>query len=228
MRANKKSRESAKETTDVYTTFHKNIARFHHRTGYIAKRKLTIVSLSACLAVLSGITLWTAPQPVYALTPPDSCFQFDSSTGTITGYYPYEDNVWGSPVCPLDVDIPSSIGGVMVTAITGSDLWTGAFSNKGLTSVTIPDTVTFIGPLAFASNQLSSVTIPDSVTVIEFGAFADNQLTSVTLGNSVTTIGELAFAYNQLTSITIPSSVTSIGGVSPSTYNQHSVYSRTG
>ena len=52
---------------------------------------------------------------------------------------------------------------------------------SGLTSVTIPNTVTCIGPNAFAScSGLTSVTIPSAVTYIGHGAFRDcSGLTSV-------------------------------------------------
>ena len=85
---------------------------------------------------------------------------------------------------------------------------------SGLTSVTIPNSVTSIGNYAFADcSGLTSVTIPNSVTSIGNYAFADcSGLTSVTIPNSVTSIGNYAFWYcSGLTSITIPNSVTSIG-----------------
>ena len=71
-----------------------------------------------------------------------------------------------------------------------------------------------IGSAAFRDcTGLTSITIPDSVTSIGSGAFRNcTGLTSVTIGSGVTGIGNYAF-YNctGLTSITIPGSVTSIG-----------------
>ena len=84
----------------------------------------------------------------------------------------------------------------------------------GLTSVTIPNSVTTIGGYAFYEcTGLTSVTIGNSVTTIGKNAFyCCTGLTSVTIGNSVTTIGESAFSScTGLTSVTIPNSVTTIG-----------------
>ncbi len=85
---------------------------------------------------------------------------------------------------------------------------------SGLTSVTIPNSVTSIGNYAFLGcSGLTSITIPNSVTSIGNSAFLHcSGLTSVTIGNSVTSIGRSAFeGCSGLTSITIPNSVTSIG-----------------
>ena len=98
--------------------------------------------------------------------------------------------------------------------------WTGnipdhAFSGcDGLTSVTIPNSVTSIGVDAFGGcSGLMSVTIPGSVTSIGNSAFSGcSGLTSVTIPGSVTSIGDGAFAFcSRLTNVTIPGSVTSIG-----------------
>ncbi len=90
-----------------------------------------------------------------------------------------------------------------------------AFSGcSGLTSVTIPNSVTSIGYSAFSGcSGLTSVTIPNSVTSIGEWAFNGcSGLTSVTIPNSVTSIGGWAFnGCSGLTSVTIPNSVTGIG-----------------
>jgi hypothetical protein len=84
---------------------------------------------------------------------------------------------------------------------------------SGLTSVTIPASVTTIDEGAFHSSGLTSVTIPVGVTTIGGWAFAGcSGLASVTIPASVTTIGEGAFAEcTGLTSVTIPAGVTGIG-----------------
>ena len=77
---------------------------------------------------------------------------------------------------------------------------------RGLTSVTIGNSVTSIGESAFEGcSSLTSVTIPNSVTSIGEWAFSNcSGLTSVTIGNSVTSIGESAFSgCSNLTSISV-------------------------
>ena len=75
-------------------------------------------------------------------------------------------------------------------------------------------TVKYIEESAFSNcSGLTSVTIPNSVTSIKGSTFEGcSSLTSVTIPNSVTSIGEEAFSYcSGLTSVTIPNSVTYIG-----------------
>ena len=83
----------------------------------------------------------------------------------------------------------------------------------GLTSITIPNSVTSIGSSAFCGcTGLTSITIPNSVTEIGFGTFAHCAgLTSITIPNSVTFIGDGAFEdCTSLTQVVIPNSVTLI------------------
>ena len=88
-----------------------------------------------------------------------------------------------------------------------------AFAPAGLTSYTIPNSVTNIGASAFRGcSSLTSITIPNSVTSIGASAFRGcSSLTSINIPNSVTEIGWYAFrGCIRLKSITIPESVTSI------------------
>ena len=108
------------------------------------------------------------------------------------------------------VVIPSAYNNKPVVAIGGSAF----YGCKGLTSVTIGNSVTSIGSYAFGyCTGLTSVTIGNSVTSIGKYAFEYCYgLTSVTIPDSVTSIGSYAFSdCDGLTSITIGNSVTSIG-----------------
>ena len=89
-----------------------------------------------------------------------------------------------------------------------------AFDGLGITSITIPDSVTSIGNDAFGDcENLTDITIPDSVTSIgDYTFYGCKSLTSITIPCSVTSIGDYTFyGCKSLTSITIPCSVTSIG-----------------
>lgn len=125
-------------------------------------------------------------------------FSFDLTTGTITEYNG-TDTV---------VVIPSKINGFTVETIGHT-----AFRYSSVTSVTIPDSVTFISDSAFAyCSSLTNISIPNSVTAIGSFAFEGcTKLESITLPSSLLTISEFLFYdCSQLTTIHIPDSVSSI------------------
>lgn len=125
-------------------------------------------------------------------------FFFDPTTGMITGYNG-TDTV---------VVIPSKINGFTVETIGHT-----AFRYSSVTSVTIPDSVTFISDSAFAyCSSLTNISIPNSVTAIGSFAFEGcTKLESITLPSSLLTISEFLFYdCSQLTTIHIPDSVSSI------------------
>ena len=144
--------------------------------------------------------------------------QGGSYVGADGNTYTYTDNGDGTATisgftlsASTDIVIPETVGdspGLNVAAIDNG----GVFMGQGLTSASIPSTVTTIGDNAFINNSLTSITIPDNVTNIANDAFRGNSISSVVFGSNLTTIGNGIFADNQLTSITIPARFTSIGG----------------
>lgn len=121
-------------------------------------------------------------------------------TVTVTGYV--SGTTFGT-----DIVIPSEIQEMPVTAIEEK-----AFYGKSITSISIPDSVSFIGDSAFyMCNGLQKIIIPEAVTSIGKQTFCNSGLITVTIPDSVTSIGDSAFFGCKLTAVTIPDSVTSIG-----------------
>ncbi len=87
-----------------------------------------------------------------------------------------------------------------------------AYGQKGIGSITIPNSVTSIGGSAFyGCSGLTSITIPSSVTSIGTNAFSNcTGLTNINIPNGVKSIGDCAFQNClNLTQVSIPASVTS-------------------
>ena len=118
-----------------------------------------------------------------------------------------------SPVIPGStigtLIIPSTLGGYPVTEI-GCYAF---YDCTGLTSVTIPSSVTFIRSEAFyRCRSLTSITIPEGVTEIgDYAFYGCSGLTSIAIPEGVTEIGDYAFyGCSKLTSVIIPNGVTKI------------------
>jgi len=84
---------------------------------------------------------------------------------------------------------------------------------SSLTSIQFGSKVTTIGNHAFAASGLTQVTVPSTVTNFGYGAFSQcSYLTSATVPGSVKTLGSSTFGQcSRLTSVTLGTGITSIG-----------------
>lgn len=102
------------------------------------------------------------------------------------------------------VDIPASLTGIPAMA----------FYNTAITSLSIPEGVTYIGTEAFdRCYNLVNVNFPTTLTSISDWAFKScSKLTGVVLPNGLKTIGKEAFdGCSSITELVMPDTVTSIG-----------------
>ncbi len=106
----------------------------------------------------------------------------------------------GSPSTNLVIPETVTNNGIVFTVTRINSL---ALRNKGIASVTLPETIKTIGFEAFGNNNLSTIDIPNSVTGIEANAFRNNNLATITIGTGITNIGNDAFNENApLTEVT--------------------------
>ncbi len=112
-----------------------------------------------------------------------------------------------STFCPKAVTILSSIGGKTIQAIGDT-----SFSNKVLTSISVPSSVTSIGISAFAYNNISTMSIPSGISSISNGMYRNNNISSITIPATITSIAANAFANNNLSYFSLPSTVSSFDG----------------
>lgn len=112
-----------------------------------------------------------------------------------------------------NVVIPS----VAINPTTGTkysviEVGVDAFRDKGLTSVTLANTIKKIDLWAFAFNNLTSVTLPNNLERLVGSCFRGNSITTIDFGSSPDiNLGNSSFSDNQLTNITIPGSISAIG-----------------
>lgn len=150
----------------------------------------------------------------------ESCFEaslLKDGTVAITGY---------DETCGLDVVIPSTIGGYLVSTIKGSeDLEiVRELNTKGNSTFNdlnfyddkevkvrkvIPEPLNVEG--AFVNSNVKRIVLPDTLKIVKSNAFWNSYITSIDLGNSLETIESNAFYGVKITNLVISNSVSVIG-----------------
>ena len=155
----------------------------------------TLVPGPALIQLLAWLAMPAAAQAQFT-------YVTNNDSITITGYT--------CPTNPVAVGIPGMIAGLPVLSIGAN-----AFSYcTGVTSFSIPNSVTSIGRYAFnGCTTLTNVTIPKSVTIIGEGAFYNcKSLTAVAILSGITNIeDDLFYGCTGLISVTISATVTNVG-----------------
>ena len=137
-------------------------------------------------------------------------YLLDSGTKTAT-LVPPKDGGYSRDIIIIPEKVKGNDGVEYIVASLGGSCFKDC---SGLTSITIPSSVTSLGDHCFdGCSRLTSITIPSSVTSLgDYCFYFCSGLTSITIPSSVTSLGDHCFCgCSGLTSITIPSSVTSLG-----------------
>lgn len=197
-----------------------------HRREIKRQRKIIILSLFTVLIFLSigyasfstNISL-SAKGNVYKVS--DKCYKVSDNgdgTVTITDY---------DKTCGSEVNIPSTIRGLTVTRIADGN-WNfncttgfcayGPFTNKNITSITMPDTITYIRGRTFEYNQITKVKLSSNLIKMGFEVFAPNNLKDDSViiygrnsDGSIDYITLNSYAGKNIDSLIIPSTITTLG-----------------
>ncbi len=106
----------------------------------------------------------------------------------------------------LEVHIPETVMADGRTYTVTSIGW-GAFHSAGLTSVTMPNTITVIDVGAFYKNEIEHIQLSSSLKTINRQAFRESGLTSLELPDSLVSIGDTAFYGTSLGAVALPDSL---------------------
>ena len=151
------------------------------------------------------------------------CFEYGDDETQVTGY---KEEYSSGKACSLEVVIPDGV----------THIAEDAFKDKGLTSVTFPNSVVDIGANAFTGNSFASLAyIPNESATVDVMAFDSSVIVAVegtgscfeisnnvlsdyyclgrdvTVPDGVTSIEARAFENKGLTSVTLPDSLRQIG-----------------
>ena len=169
---------------------------------------------------------------LFALT-----FALAINHGTVNAQYTLQDNdvvVTNGVIMSCsynfaikDIIIPDTLDGQAVIGIASSGWNTGAFYSKGITSISFPKTIEFIGNHSFQQNPIASLDFSDFIALESFGEYAfenSSSLTNLNLTNctALTSIGKGAFRMGGLITVDF-TGCTSLQTIGSSAFNSNSI-----
>ena len=186
---------------------------------------ITMLPLSAVTAFAFTVDTSWSHDPTASYKGYKYAYRVNGGNATITKFLGPDDSV--NPVdsastVSYNIEIPSELGNCPVTGLgeysfAASSILDDDYSDplcRNIHSVTIPQSVKFIGREAFGRcDGLESLTINGAIESMGYCAFNEcTSLTTLKLGEYIKTIGQSAFnGCSALTNVTIPENVTSIG-----------------
>ncbi|MBQ3630603.1 MAG: leucine-rich repeat protein [Prevotella sp.] len=176
-------------------------------TGVLRQSVHNRYSLLLLFALMAGQSLYAHDFEVDGI-------YYGYDTETKTAYVTYANDNSSSALYSGSVSIPPDVtfnGRTLEVKAIGKYAF---YKCSGLTSITIPNSVTSIGNMAFGQCKgLKKVTIPDAVKTIGNYAFWEcSNLEDVDTGQDLQTIGDKVFEdCSMLKSITFPNGLTTIG-----------------
>lgn len=138
-------------------------------------------------------------------------YEIDDDTLTAKVTYNFDKEGYNYVGLSAHIDVPESIQ-VGETVYTVTAIGFSAFETcDGLTSVSLPNTLTSIGSSAFNGCGLTSIVIPESVKTIGMRSFRDCfYLSEISLPKYLEKIGEGAFSSTAVHTITLPEGIVEI------------------
>lgn len=161
-----------------------------------------MITLRILPLLASAFLLAASPASAQLITSGNYVYTRDGPSATLVGLtFPVRDVV-----------IPTHIDGLPVRTINGIGFSTPFRTT--VTSVSVPDGVTTIGPLAFQLlASLESVTLPDSVVEMGEATFLGcESLTAVSLPPNLTTLEGTFVGCRSLTRVSLPPALTTLDG----------------
>lgn len=207
----------------------KNLEYFHGRTGI--PNTLNLPDLTKLDCSFKGCTKLTSIVSLGSITSIggstfENCTNLATinfpSTITSVGTNAFKNTAWFNNQPNGEVIISSCLykyKGILTGSYSVPNgityITAGAYADTGITSLTIPDTVTYIGNEAFVRcSNLTSVNLGNGVVTLDGNVFVNcTSLTSITLPDSVTTLNSQPFrGCTALETLVIGSGVNNISG----------------